>query len=520
MSEQYDMTGAPEPESVPVQPVTEGTASQTYQTATAPQPAPEGPLHAKLREGFTRYLGAAAIVGLTFALTFTDTAWNGVNALIFTAVLIACTAYILKGLGAWPAGDGVFCCAGMALLAGVIPFTMNGFVQLVSGAGIVVLLAILLLSAFGDMRGWYFGKLFGAGMSLFFGALVKVGEPVTYLWRVLAGKKAKKPDGKAGYVLMGLAIALPLAIFVSWLLALADSVFADVLGRIFDLNVSVSHAVSVIIEGIVWFAVITIFFYALISRQTDRPVPSDTRELRQWESVVAVTFTAVLLVIYAVFCFIQIRYLFAGLIMGDMKLPGGTSYAQYAREGFFQLLFVSALNGLIVLRCTRRFGRGRALQIILTAICACTYIMMLSSALRMTLYVQTYGLTFLRILVWWFLAVLAILMGAILVFIYRPGFPLLRFFVAVGLASWLILAYSRPDRLSVLYNNYRFGEKAASLYRPELDGVGPAARLGWFDQKNYWESGVMREIESRTAERDLRAFNIALDEAAGAMKTG
>ena len=38
-------------------------------------------------------------------------------------------------------------------------------------------------------------------------------------------------------------------------------------------------------------------------------------------------------------------YLFGGL----MQLPSGYTYARYAREGFFQLLFVCILNVIIVL---------------------------------------------------------------------------------------------------------------------------------------------------------------------------
>ena len=38
-----------------------------------------------------------------------------------------------------------------------------------------------------------------------------------------------------------------------------------------------------------------------------------------------------------------------GLFLGKMQLPEGYTYAQYAREGFFQLLAVSILNLILVL---------------------------------------------------------------------------------------------------------------------------------------------------------------------------
>ena len=41
-------------------------------------------------------------------------------------------------------------------------------------------------------------------------------------------------------------------------------------------------------------------------------------------------------VLYVIFCGIQIIYLFGG----GGELPAGVTYAEYARQGFFQLLVV------------------------------------------------------------------------------------------------------------------------------------------------------------------------------------
>ena len=52
------------------------------------------------------------------------------------------------------------------------------------------------------------------------------------------------------------------------------------------------------------------------------------------------------------FCGIQIAVLFAGDVSA---LPEGMTYAEYAREGFFQLLLVSGINVAVIITAQRRF---------------------------------------------------------------------------------------------------------------------------------------------------------------------
>ncbi|MFR8843973.1 MAG: DUF4153 domain-containing protein [Waltera sp.] len=56
---------------------------------------------------------------------------------------------------------------------------------------------------------------------------------------------------------------------------------------------------------------------------------------------------------FCICCFSGIQIF--GLFLGKMQLPEGYTYAQYAREGFFQLLAVSILNLILVLVCLSFF---------------------------------------------------------------------------------------------------------------------------------------------------------------------
>lgn len=104
-----------------------------------------------------------------------------------------------------------------------------------------------------------------------------------------------------------------------------------------------------------------------------------------------------------------------------MQLPSGYTYARYAREGFFQLLFVCILNVIIVLLGSGLF-RKINIKCILILITLCTYIMIASSAYRMGLYVSEYGLTATRLCVFWALGVIALFMLGVILSICKPAF--------------------------------------------------------------------------------------------------
>ena len=155
---------------------------------------------------------------------------------------------------------------------------------------------------------------------------------------------------------------------------------------------SVSKTVRTVIRAVFYTLIPALVFYSALAAQTER---SDfpAKEKRRASALVAITFTGALAVVYAVFCGIQIAVLFAGDVSA---LPEGMTYAEYAREGFFQLLLVSGINVVLIITAQRRFVSSKALRALLVFLTVCTYLMEASSAMRMMLYVNAYGLTYLR----------------------------------------------------------------------------------------------------------------------------
>jgi hypothetical protein len=162
--------------------------------------------------------------------------------------------------------------------------------------------------------------------------------------------------------------------------------------------------------------------------------------------------------VYLVFVAIQSSYLFGG--KDTLERFGG--YATYARAGFFQLVAVTAINLIIVMVCIhvrKDHGQATSLLALELVLIASTAIMLVSAAWRMSLYVGEYGLSRLRILTFWGMIVIAFLLVATVLKLFRRGTQLFRLALFGTLGLWLVFALIQPDAIiaNVNVNGYLNG---------------------------------------------------------------
>jgi hypothetical protein len=110
------------------------------------------------------------------------------------------------------------------------------------------------------------------------------------------------------------------------------------------------------------------------------------------------------------FVLVQVSTLVGGRI-------GDVTYAQYARQGFWQLVVATALTLVVVAVAARRAPDRRTARIALGVLCVATLGVVASALRRMDLYVDTYGLTRLRLLV----AVAEVVLGVVIVLVLVAG---------------------------------------------------------------------------------------------------
>ena len=335
------------------------------------------------------------------------------------------------------------------------------------------------------------------------------------VWRQKRIQEGKK-DGKGRYVALGLLVAVPLGLFILALLVSADAVFRDLFVRLFR-HINIGNILLVLCMLVLGFFA----SYGFMAMLNSRVIKEECRENRNQEPVLAITFTSVLAVMYLVFCSIQVVYLF----MGQMRLPEGYTYSSYARQGFFQLLAVCIINLIIVLVCLGFFRESRVLKGILTVISLCTYIMVASSAYRMILYIQICQLTFLRIIVLWALAVTALVLGGIIVTIFRPGFRLFRYCVTIVTVFYILLAFAKPDYWIARYN-MQFVDFTAVSEEPAEDSyrdfyylshlsadaapiLAAPENYEFLKNKSYSMEEYFSRMERKSEGMGIRGFNVS-----------
>ena len=265
------------------------------------------------------------------------------------------------------------------------------------------------------------------------------------------------------YVLIGLGISLPLLAVILPLLLSSDVIFLDFFEGMFDFGIEID-------PGAVLFMMFAVFVvsYGMLCRfgQPMKFVAAPVTDKRRYSPVIAITVNIVLLVVYLLYCGIQVIYLF----MRRGTLPEGYTYSSYAHEGFFQLVFVCLINIVLVLICRKYSADNRVLKSLLCLISGCTYVLIASAAYRMYLYIDVYKLTFLRLYVLWALAVMAVVMAGIIVYLFLPRLPFARFAAGVLVSLWMIFAYAKPDYQIAAYN-IQYHDDDSYILRLSFDAV-------------------------------------------------
>lgn len=395
----------------------------------------------KLKENYG-FFGIASFLYAVFYAFCMFRNGSGVTFPFFVAGTLLLLCLFLAKLEITLKSGSIFYMVGMMLLGISTFLTDDRRIIAYNKLGIFLLVMSLLLKQFFNTSGWKLGKYLGSIIQTVFMSIGELPRPVQDGARYQKSRNEKK-SRTTGYILIGLAISVPLLLIVLALLASADVFFLEMTKKVFG-SINLPN-----IMNIIWrIAAMFFFSYMLVAYLCKKQIREEVKDHRTGEPVIAITVTAMLTFVYLIFSVVQI----AGLFLGQLKLPVGYTYAKYARQGFFQLLAVSILNLIIVLVCMGFFRKSKVLKMILTVMSLCTFVMIASSAMRMVIYIRFYYLTFLRILVLWALALLTVLFVGILVNIYMEKFPLFRYSMAVVTVLYLALSFAHPDYIIAWVN--------------------------------------------------------------------
>jgi hypothetical protein len=278
----------------------------------------------------------------------------------------------------------------------------------------------------------------------FQGWVVKPLSGIPAFWDVSTSLVSEESKPVAKRVGIGVLITLGLMIVIIPLLMGADQVFGYYVQRIFS-GIRFS---SIIFHGLVILLATGLFYSFLWNVGYGENTRFSTKIDGKIDNVISGVVLGGIIFVYSLYCVIQFAYLFA-----QMELPQGLEFAQYARQGFAQTVAVCAINLLIFGVFMWLGSRGKMLTAMLSVLLGLTGIMIVSGMVRVSDYIEGYGMTWLRLLSVWFIIYLAVVVILCFVRLFlKKEMPLIGICVLLLLVWYVVLGYLNPDEFIRWFN--------------------------------------------------------------------
>ncbi|MGZ0143813.1 MULTISPECIES: DUF4153 domain-containing protein [Rhodococcus] len=273
--------------------------------------------------------------------------------------------------------------------------------------------------------------------------------------RKLATRSA--PRVPAARVVVVSAVSIILLLIFGSLFVSADPEFAKIFDG-FAPAISVSNPGARIFAGVVMaFGTLVAVYLRRRTPTVDAFAPAQATPLPMWEWAVPL---GVLNVLFLGFVAVQTKTLFGG--DEHVQVTDGLTYADYAREGFWQLMAVTVLTLLVIAVAVRYIdrrdaGSRRLARGLLGALCVFSLVIVASAVHRMWLYENQYGFTVLRVSVF----ATELLLGFVFVLLLVAGIRmsgkwLPTAVLATSSVALLAFAVFNPDAYIAQKNVERF----------------------------------------------------------------
>lgn len=350
----------------------------------------------------------------------------------------------------------------IVLLASTYFIFNNSFFNAINRSAIPALLIIMILELLNEKLELKF-SLISKIIGMFFVPITFIGETFEKL-RICLEDKFKinidsKKEQKIKKIVKSICITIPVILIIIILLSSADEVFGSLFTRILHTILNAIGKIKISTVAIRIILIICGFVYLLcfFDYITSRYEKEETEEKNKKENdnfTIKMLLTA-LNIIYFVFCYIQIKSLF----MKNVDI----NYAYYARQGFFQLMIVSVINLVTILMAKKNQNgkehrNNKYINIMSLIMIGFTFIILISSAVRMYFYESAYGYTLLRLLVYCVLITEAILLIPTILYVMDRKINLTKTYFTIIITAYLCMNFANFDYIIAKRNIDRYIE--------------------------------------------------------------
>ena len=231
-----------------------------------------------------------------------------------------------------------------------------------------------------------------------------------YLFRNLKFLKIKTNREKTNKILnavFGIIVGIVFSIVIFLLLMSADDYFNKFVSKAF---ISINFDFSKIMQFVIFFIII---FSIGVNLIRNRYIVMKENKTRKIDHTIIISMLSVINLVFVLFLISEVSKLCGNFL----QIPKGYIYSSYAREGFFQLLFVTIINFSIILYLiykTNVIKENKVIRNLVLILIAFSVLLIFNSYYRMFLYIGKYGFTNLRLQVILFLFMELILFGIII----------------------------------------------------------------------------------------------------------
>ena len=248
-------------------------------------------------------------------------------------------------------------------------------------------------------------------------------------------------------VFKAVLISLPVLFVVLILLVTADSDFARMFLKPLEyvLRGIERFKVSDLVGRII--GIVFVFFYLagfieniLLTKDIER----NNSKIKEKDSLTIKIILTVLNIMYLLFCIIQVRSLIKLYFMDKTNY----SYSFYARQGFFQLMVVSAINlAVILISKSKCYKREMYIKIMDLATVILTGAILVFSFIRMYYYGHSFGLTLKRTLVFWAQFTEAILLIPTVMYVLDKKIDLIKTYFIIITTMYVLLNFININKI-------------------------------------------------------------------------
>ncbi len=417
----------------------------------------------------------SCLAGYFFCLAFPLTE-SAIGGTLFTAFIFIATTIVFAVKKVKFSGTAVFAAVSAVAISVSLSYGWESPLNIFTGGYAFAAYCYFVYSATGNSLGKPFSGLivfdvFKSLLTMPFGS-IKNFE----LFRALGASRKSKGTKYFAYLLVGIVVAIIPASLALSLLSY-DEGFKEIVDNIFSFKAEdIGYHIMCLVFGIP----VGMYIFSLFISGTDKKQSrfftkenfikvSDKIKIAPLITVLAAVIP--LLAVYVVFFISQKQYYISGF---TGVLPDNFSYAQYAREGFFELCKVSVINLTVIVLITQLIKKGKAntiaVKILTVVFSAVTFLLMATAMSKLVMYINRYGLTQKRVYAAWFMAVIAVIFLVITLSRFIKKISWIPTCACVVIIAFAGLALCNVDRQIAKFNVERYIDGTVNVV--DVDALG------------------------------------------------